>query len=162
MMITIKNSNSTIINLALTAAFIAACINVYLQVKYLTVGRGLYFGYDTTVEWKILVIVFWLLWLLGSVGLFFEKKFAFILLFPVSVLSIVAVLFSLGQVIYKSIDVQLYYYFGLLVAIVILVYINITRVRERLALPRNYYLFGSLVLIVMAALFLVVEKRWHP
>ena len=161
-MLALRKSNNIIINMMLVAAIIAACINIAIQLKCLLVGRGLYFGYDTTVEWKLLVIVFWLFWLIGSVGLLLEKKVSFVFLFPASVLSIVVILSSLKHVIYKGGYIQIYYYSGLLISCIILIYLNIGRVREKLSLSKYHYVLGTSMLIIIAVLFFLVDERQHP
>lgn len=161
-MISLKNLNPNWINVTLFVATIIALVKVFVQVKNLTVGREFYFGYDITTGWELLTLTFWLFWLIGSIALIFSNRWSFTFLFPVSVLSIVAVVFSLYRVIYKSVEVQIFYYTGLLISIIVLLYITIPSKQRRLNFIKHHYVMGIIFLITFSILFFVIDERRHP
>jgi len=158
-MIKLKNSNLIWINVTLLVTSIIALVKVFTQVKNLIIGREFYFGYEITTGWDILILTFWFFWLIGSTALIFSNKWSFTFLFPVSVLSILAVAFSFHRVVYKSMEVQIFNYTGLLISIGILLYITKATIRRKIGFLKYQYMIGIFFLITFSILFFVVDER---
>jgi hypothetical protein len=156
------NNNSIWINAILTIVSITSLIMLFLQMKYLVLGRGVYFGYENTVIWDFLVSIFWIFWLIGCFGLVLNKNWSFLFLFPPSVLSIVVCLAAFQKAKYSTLDIQIMTYIGLTFSMILLIYINWPTVRKRNGFTRNSYIFGALFLLLFIFLFLIIDQKQLP
>lgn len=140
---------------------IISAIALYLlvtDVQYLITGEKNYLGRGVTFEWQALIVGFWAIWIIGSLNLLFNKRISFIFLFPVSLMSLVAIVISLKQVFYEDLQTQLFYFIAMTLTTIILIYINLKKVRSSLNISKAHYLYGSLILILFVTLFLTIDK----
>lgn len=153
------NSKQLWINLILIIVLIVSLMQIFLQLKYLIVGRGLYFGYENTMIWDVSVAFFWSFWLIGSLGLLLQRSWSFTFLFPTSILSILVSIATFSKAIHKPLDIQIITYLGLILSPVLLVYINWPTVKKQVGFTGKNYFLGSIFLVAFTILFLVIDQK---
>ena len=156
------NDHSIWINVILTIVSNTSLIMLFLQMKYLVVGRGMFFGFENTVIWELSVSIFWMFWVIGSLGLVLNKNWSFVLLFPASVSSIVVCLAALQKARYSTLDFQIMTYVGLTFSMILLIYINLPTVRNMNRFTHRSYIFGALFLLLFIFLFLIIDQKQLP
>lgn len=158
-MIKLNHQRSIWINAVLLIVFLASLVNLGLQVKYTTVGREAYFGYENTLIWNISVCLFWMFWVVGSLGLMLSRRWSFLFLFPSSALSVLVCVVTFQKALYKAVDVQIMTYSGLILSLIVLLYINWPTVRKEIGFSSRSYILGSIFLVAFAVLFLVIDQK---
>lgn len=133
-----------------------------LQMKYLLVGRRMFFGYENTVIWEVSVSIFWMFWVIGCLALVLNKNWSFVFLFPASVLSIAVCLAAFQKARYSTLDFQIMTYMGLTFSMILLIYINLPTVRKGNGFTSKSYIFGVLFLLLLIFLFLIIDQKQLP
>lgn len=150
------------INSALLIVFLLSLVKLGLQIKYMTLGKQAYFGYENTLEWDISVSLFWMFWIVGSLGLMLKRRWSFVFLFPSSALSVLVCTVTFQRALYKSVDVQIMTYGGLILSMALLFYINWPSVRKEIGLSIRSYVLGTVFFVAFIVLFLVIDQKWKP
>jgi hypothetical protein len=158
-MIKINYHKGIWINIVLFTVFLVSLIKLGLQIKYMTVGRGVYFGYENTLIWDASVSLFWLFWLIGCTGLILNRGWSFIFIFPPSILSILVCVATFQKAIYKTIDVQIMTYLGLVLSTILLIYINRPSVKKEIGFSNKSYLLGAIFLVAFTILFYSIDQK---
>lgn len=140
---------------------LTSCFAGYQIIQSLTGESNPIFSVPITLGWQIVSLVFWAFWLLGSIGMVMKKKFSFVLLFPVSLLSLIALLFSFPHIIYDTINAQFLFASELILVMLILVDINLKRTKSMLGIASygRFYLIGGVFFVFQALLFLLIDKH---
>ncbi|EMR04152.1 hypothetical protein ADICEAN_00676 [Cesiribacter andamanensis AMV16] len=141
--------------------FIIACFAGYQLIQNLFGNSEPIFSYPITTGWYVLIFLFWSFWLLGSLGMVMKKKYSFLLLLSVSILSLIALVFSFRYIIYDDFKAQLIFYLELALAMLVLVDINLKRTKRMLGISAygKYYLAGGTLFVFQALLFLLIDKH---
>lgn len=156
------NNHGIWINTILTIVSITSLIKLFIQIKYLVVGRGLYFGYENTVIWDVADSIFWMFWIVGCLGLLTNRNWSFVFLFPASILTIVMCLAYFEKAMYSTIDFQIMTYVGLTFSAIIFIYINWPSVKKKIGFTSNSYIFGVLFLVLFIVLYLIIDEKQLP
>jgi hypothetical protein len=132
---------------------------IYQQISDFFIKEDIYFGYEISLGWQILMITFWIFWLLGGIMLFLKRRLSYILLLPVSIISAIAVLFSVDHIIYEDRSTQFINFGGLLISVFLIVYMNINSTRSKFRIKRKHILLSFLILLIFSSLFFIIDKR---
>jgi len=152
-----NNSNNCIFVIFI---FIVSSILSMIQVYNLVLSNGITFGYNETLEWKILLSIFWSVVVFGSIAYIYGKKVSFVMLMPTSLIILVCILVSVKYVLYRGIEEKVLYLSGFLLSSLILVLINLKSSRRRLNISYKEYLYGVAVLVLFSYLFFALNRYY--